>query len=869
MMKDFIKAVCALTIFCTCALASLQAAPFDSILNKNGVIEEVDTGADTYEYVGNNIIARGHVYIKFGNNTMTAERAVINLDSQDIDLSGNITFTSRVTVNQTFTEAGYEEALKDPYRIVKKIRTLLTPDGSTLIQASVTKNASYINAERAFMNVRTGSIQFKNFTLKEGITYAAGARAERHHDGSITLRDARFTTCNYLVDGNDHFALSAEKAVIRPPRQNSGLQNAAYDKGDVTLITKNSFLELWGVPVFWLPAFYKPAEAGGFGGRIEFGNDSDWGYYVRASKNVQIMDEPYLNADILLGYYEERGFGYGVSMDLMTPESITELFYYGIKDKSPYEYWDTHRIPDSSWRKNNSRLEIPDYRYEFRLANLTHLTPRLDFRAQIDVISDYNFLNDYFTTRYDTVLEPPTFISLEQQFDRATVSAYSTFRVNDFYTQLERLPEVRVDFQRQELFGGLYYQGETSLGYYRTKWRDFDRPRIYGNRVEPEDYESFRFDSLHMFYYPIKIWNINFIPRAGFRFTVYSDSSDQEITTQDLINMFRADAVDGQPRVNVVNYDDDGGSRVRFAGEIGFELNTKFYRTWQNVKSDYWGLDGLRHVVIPYINYTYIPEPTETPDHLYYFDEVDRIDENHFIRLGLINRLQTRRGNSIHEWFSMENYWDCFIYKADGFNNIGDFGTILRFNPTNNLTIYTGFLLDLGQSNDHDTPIRRGRRYTDDRPGLSWKYVNRWYAGIDWRFAPRWRARLNYSYTDEYYQRSAYSMGSTLSNVNASSLFTSAYTRGQDFSGRLDFPLWFDDTMNGYFTFLYDVDGAIWENIAVGITKRLHCWNLSAEFGRECERSGSDYDKDYSNYFAIYLSLAAMPGTAIGHKVEP
>ncbi|MBR4076877.1 MAG: hypothetical protein IKK25_08475 [Lentisphaeria bacterium] len=95
MMKDFIKAVCALTIFCTCALASLQAAPFDSILNKNGVIEEVDTGADTYEYVGNNIIARGHVYIKFGNNTMTAERAVINLDSQDIDLSGNITFTSR------------------------------------------------------------------------------------------------------------------------------------------------------------------------------------------------------------------------------------------------------------------------------------------------------------------------------------------------------------------------------------------------------------------------------------------------------------------------------------------------------------------------------------------------------------------------------------------------------------------------------------------------------------------------------------------------------------------------------------------------------------------------------------------------------
>ncbi len=868
MIKVFIKAVCAFTLLCSCTFVPLPAAPFDSMLNKNGVVEKVDSGADTYEYVGNNVIARGHVYIKFGNNTMTAERAVINLDSQDIDLSGNVIFTTRHTSPQTFTEEEYEEALKDPSQIVKKIRTVLAPDGGTLIQANVTKNTSYINAERAFMNIRTGAIHFKNFLLKDGITYATGARAERNHDGSVTMRDARFTTCNYLVDGSDHFALTAEKAVIRPPRQNSGMQGASYDRGDITLITQNSLLELWGIPVFWFPGFYKPAEAGGYGGRIEFGDDGDWGFYIRTSKNIQIMDEPYLNADLLFGYYEQRGFGYGINMDLMTPESVTELFFYGIKDKSPYEYWNTHSIPDNSWRKNNSRLEIPNYRYEFRLANLTHLTPRLDFRAQLDVISDYNFLNDYFTTRYDTILEPPTFLSLEQQFDRATVSAYSTIRVNDFYTQLERLPEVRVDFQRQELFGGLYYQGETSLGYYRTKWRDFDRPRIYGNKVDPEDYESFRFDSLHMFYYPVKIWNFNFIPRAGLRFTVYSDSSDQKITTEDLINMFRADAVDGQPRVNVINYDDDGGSRFRFAGEIGFELNTKFYRTWQNVKSDYLGLDGLRHVLIPYINYTFIPEPTESTEHLYFFDEIDRIDENHFIRLGLINRLQTRRGNSIHEWFSMENYWDCFIHKEDGFDNIGDFGTILRFNPTKDLSLYTGFLLDLGQSNSHDSLIRRGRRYTDDRPGLSWKYVNRWYAGINWQFAPGWRLNLNYSYTDDYYQRSAYSMGSTLSNINASSLFTSAYTRGQDFSGRLDFPLWFDDHMNGYFRFNYDVDAALWEDIAFGITKRLHCWNISAEIGRECERDGINLDKEYTNYFAIYLSLAAMPGTAIGHKVE-
>jgi len=32
----------------------------------------------------------------------------------------------------------------------------------------------------------------------------------------------------------------------------------------------------------------------------------------------------------------------------------------------------------------------------------------------------------------------------------------------------------------------------------------------------------------------------------------------------------------------------------------GVEINTKIYRSWQNVKSAYWQLDGLRHVLIPY-----------------------------------------------------------------------------------------------------------------------------------------------------------------------------------------------------------------------------------------------------------------------------
>lgn len=869
-MNNFIRNICAAGAILAgiiLATGTLFAAPFDNLLSRDGTIRSVDSSADTYEYIGSNVIARGHVVILADQDLLlTADKAIFNLDSQDVELSGKVSFSMRRKriVNMTF--ADYEKAVRDPYVIVKRLQTKTLPTGQKMIRAEVTDNAMYMNADKAFMNFKTGTIQFKNFMVKSDMLYAQGERAERFYDGSMNVQNAKFTTCNYLVDGHDHYAVSVKKAVIKPPRQNSGLLNYKFDQGDVSVLGVNSFLELWGVPVFWLPVVYKPAEAGGFGGRIAIGNSSDWGYFIQTSKNFKVLDDPYLNVNVMLDLFEERGFGYGVNVDFMTPESSTSLFFYGIDDDDPYAHWGNDDKDDADWKKNNSRLKVPSYRYEFRISNLTHLSPRTDFRGQLDVISDYNFLYDYFDDRYEEVLEPSSFIDLERQFDRMTATLYTTFRVNDFSTTLERLPEIRFDFQRQHLFGGLYYQGETSFGYYQMKWRDFDRERIYGNMVEMKDYESFRFDSLHMFYYPIKFWNINFIPRAGFRLTAYSDSSKRKITTDDLNNMFIADSVDGQPRVDVVNYDDKGGDRFRFAGEIGFELNTKFYRTWQNVKSEYFGLDGLRHVAIPYINYTFIPEPTETPEHLYYFDEVDRIDENHFIRLGLLNRLQTRRNGEIYEWLSLETYWDYYIHDAEGMDNVGDLGVVLRFNPTKDLSITSLLLMDLGKSNDHDTEVWRGDRKAG-RPGLDSDLFNRWYINASWRFAPRWRVFASYQYVDDYLQRTPYSMGTSMAGISASSIFFSRSTRGQHIGGGLEFPL-FDDKTSGYFALSYDVDAALMENMSIGIRRKFHCWQLHAEFGRECERRGDDYKKEYSHYIAIFVSLTAMPGVEFGHKVE-
>ena len=86
--------------------------------------------------------------------------------------------------------------------------------------------------------------------------------------------------------------------------------------------------------------------------------------------------------------------------------------------------------------------------------------------------------------------------------------------------------------------------------------------------------------------------------------------------TDDLMTMFRAADLQNITNIALNNFDEKGGSRSRFIGELGIEASTKIYNTWENVRSSWLQLDGLRHVMRPYVNYTFIPKPTVNREHL-------------------------------------------------------------------------------------------------------------------------------------------------------------------------------------------------------------------------------------------------------------
>ncbi len=877
--------------------------------------QDIDMSADTYEYIGSNLIARGHAVIRLKDMQITADSVVINLLTKDMEAAGNVIFSARVTRSILVSPSEYEAYLQDPAVKIVAEGISTSPDGNQKIKATLISNSAYMKAERASGSLETGSFQFRNFFIKAGFMYFTGTLADRYPNGTLKLFGARMTTCEYKMDDNAHYEVESAEMTLKPREANRSIYNYNPDHGEHSVLALNNLIRVWDLPILWIPAFYKPADSNTFGIRFEYGNSSRFGNYVRTSKEFELLSEPAIvRAAAIVDYYEQRGLGLGGTADILTKKSKTEFFGYLINDRNPYDYWNSGRndAPDGyteqEWIQKHSRFEIPTTRYELRLSNITHLTPRLDFRGQVDKISDYNFLQDYFQSRYNNDIQPPTFAALEYQGDRFSAMLQTVVKVNSFDTMLQRLPEIRLDAQRQELFKNIYYQGQTSAGYYKMSWREYtfsreQNPNINFNQIlidenrqdlipvvnafgkntqaaaeylvnvdpqafgpyftDPKDYSAFRFDTLHAFYYPFKLFDVlNLIPRAITRFTAYSQSSKEDMDVNKLYSIYADDQLDNWPpsTLKVYNYDDRGGARYRFTFELGLEGNMKIYRAWQDAKSAFLQIDGLRHVMVPYFNLVYMPDPTVSYKNIYYFDEVDQLEKQAFIRLGLQNRLQTRRNDVLYEWISLENYWDFHFEKADGFNQVGDLGTILKFSPTENLLFTTELLLDIGQNNDHDATVMQGDKDAG-RPGISGNLINQLNMSLSYKITKDWILTGSYYYSDAYAQRTAYSMGSTLSQINSTSYFKSYFLRHQFLSLGLNFPSMIDDRLKGNFIMSYDVDANLFNQLSLSLRRDFHCWYVVAGIGTYAQRNANS-DMTWPYYFNFTIGISAMPGMA-------
>ena len=103
----------------------------------------------------------------------------------------------------------------------------------------------------------------------------------------------------------------------------------------------------------------------------------------------------------------------------------------------------------------------------------------------------------------------------------------------------------------------------------------------------------------------------------------------------------------------------NGPGVLRSLVEIGVELSFKAFKTWDS--------DGtpMRHVIEPYADYTFIPDPTMT-NQLYQFDSVDTLGGEHQITLGVRNKLQTKNEEKAFDLVDLDTYTILNIERTEG-----------------------------------------------------------------------------------------------------------------------------------------------------------------------------------------------------------
>ena len=468
-------------------------------------------------------------------------------------------------------------------------------------------------------------------------------------------------------------------------------------------------------PVFWYPYLYQSLNREqSF--TITPGYSSVWGAYLLGQytfparrKHVrQTARGPDVGSGLGLGFRCALGGSGSAVTESSGLASATETNSSSDKrDQKVGKGWGRFRsyiIDDSNPEKNKTALAregIESTRFRVSLQDRTYWTEDIYTSIDINKLSDRRFLQDFAPGEFRQNPNPDNAISITKWDEDGTLTLTARKQLNEKFDGTEKLPEAALDIKRQPIFGnsGVFYDGETSASYLR---RNFATDSIF------PDYETFRADTFHQLSYPGTYggW-LSLVPKVGVRGTYYQDTGyteHVEITEEREENVINAttgevevDPATGQPKTKKTTTTRTeeqlrlGGSTFRPVVNAGLEASFKFSRAYESVQSRMWGLDGLRHVVQPYMNASFVYSG-EDPDQILRFDRlnrstqlppidfpqfntIDSIDNWSIVRLGLRNRLQTRRDNLTFNWLELDTFFDVNIDRPD-------FGTRLLLSDT-------------------------------------------------------------------------------------------------------------------------------------------------------------------------------------------
>ncbi len=431
-------------------------------------------------------------------------------------------------------------------------------------------------------SVFTGNELEYDFTKKQGNVskmtatidpsyYGKAERIEKISDKHYRIIDGSITTCC----GDDPlYRIQAHEVDIYPNEK---------------VVVRNAVMTIKGTPVLFLPYFITYfVDFDRFPVQIIPGKNSQWGAFLLSKWRYHLADRPSFQSkgNILLDYRQKRGFGTGVE-NFYRGDKIGRgaIRLYYLDDDNPPENFDSERYR-AQWR------------HQSKLTNDTTLTVELNGTSDIDVIKDF-----FFREEYERDAFPDNYVSLITNKPEYTLSFLSRHRLNDFYTVVERSPEVRFDTHNRSFANTPFYL--------RQEVQFSNLKKEYAN--SPGELDTVRFDANHTLSYAGRVGDVSVTPHIGTRQTLYSRNLGGE----------------------------EASGRGIF--DSGLDVSTRFYRTY-DAYLHAGGLDynQIRHIFTPTLSYNFRPNPTVSRTTLPQFDAIDALDKQNVVRFSFENKLQTK-----------------------------------------------------------------------------------------------------------------------------------------------------------------------------------------------------------------------------------
>ena len=516
-------------------------------------------------------------------------------------------------------------------------------------------------------NFKTRQMRSEQFRTGKLPVFAGGTQLTG--DGSnrvYTARSAFFTTDDAA---DPAYKIRASRIKIIPGKSVQMWNAVAY---------------VDGVPVFYYPYYHRDISSKANNFMFIPGYRSRYGAYVLSTYRWYLGDlaDGIIHAD----YRAKRGPGAGPDVNLHLGQwgDATIKYYYQHDSRPDYS---TNAFPQFG--------PIPENRQRFYLGWQATPATNLNLKALVNYQSDPLFLHDFFEGDYRANPQPNTFVEANKYWDNWSLDALTTPRVNSFYDQVERLPDVKLTGYRQEVLDTpVYYDSESSVGWYRDydSYASSNTNGLYAGTNGFYAASAARADTYHQFTLPWTFFNwLNLAPRVGGRLTYYSSQSYNSVNV-----------TNGLPSSDV----------YREVFNTGVGTSFKASQLWSDATNSFWQVDGLRHIIEPSANYVFVPDPSTPPAALPQFDgqqpslmllpvdfpdynSIDSIDTQNVIRFGLRNVLQTKRDGQLEDLVNWNMMLDWRLDPKSDQSSLNDLYSQFVVRPRTWLTLESQVRYDI------------------------------------------------------------------------------------------------------------------------------------------------------------------------------